>query len=243
METLILSQDQLRLYNLCSERFYLSSGEEVLGDPKIRAIEKAFEYLIVQELDGYPFGEKDTKTLFLKAVQWLASKAKLTIPEYQDVAIRGAAIFDTFLSGISLKKYIPIWGPLDQNIKLRELVITTHISGIARTPIGAIRAWTFSPYELERDILWDPIHRIQYEYLIELSKEHEGLAPRFSPILYIGYLTKGSIRLTSIDKLENQDKYHKAIESIESLILNNHKYPIVPCPYSLCPFRKECKLS
>ena len=242
MSIRILSQDQFRLYNLCSERFYLSSGKEILTDLKLRAIEKAFEFMIVQELDGYPFGEKENKSLYLKAVQWLSQTAKLTVSEYQDTAIRGAAIFDDFLKSISLKNYIPVWGPLNQNIKLKELVLTIHISGLARTPVGALRAWTFSPYDLERDILWDPVHRVQYEYLVELSREHTDVSPRFNPILYIGYLSKGTIKLTSIDKLEKQDLYKNNISKIEDTIMANYKYALVPCPHSLCPYRKECKL-
>ena len=238
-----INQDEFRLYMACKKRFYFSDGKEKIKTLQLRIVERAFEMQAIQSLPGYPADPITDTELIFKAAQSLERDRSLTLSEYQKVTYESGILWDQLNRTIRLSNYIPIYGPLDFTKTLKRNTLTLHISCIGCTQNGSLRAWVFTPYKDERDICWDPLHMIQFDYAKNLyDTVCNKKTDRF--ILYIISLnqSKKEFKISSMETCNKNTRkaFIKHIYSVDRELYDSIDSPLLPCYNNNCPYRKVC---
>lgn len=232
----VFNQQKLRLYNFCSLRYSQNENEDLRTD-ELQVVEKAFEYYFIQQMKGYPFDIKGQSDIISKALTSLSKKLSFTPTEYQSLAVKSNAILHKLLTSITLKAYTPIYGAFDFRVKINKIAYDIHLSGIATTENGSIRAWVFSPWQSEKNIFCDPVHQLQFNLLHKLKDDFRSSSNNI--VLYIIFKNyDNKYTVTSINKKNN--KLKKQIEYIEYGIINEIFNPINPCSHINCPYFRSC---
>lgn len=122
------------------------------------------------------------------------------------------------------------YGKVKYNININTLFITNK---------GALRGLCLSPYSFRKDIVWNAVHRMQYEFLKDIYTAKGKVAGQTAKMYFVGAGSNGYV-LNSIEKNLPKNSWLKEIEYISNDLKNKRFWPLSPCPYFKCEFRSKC---
>jgi hypothetical protein len=224
-----LTEEQLRLFRLCSEahhRFPNTNLFSPLGATAKRAFELQITAALAQE-------DKGVETYWYQAADEIKKEQGLTDTEIVVVKTNGLRQYAEVVKRLYLPWYTPVIGLVDQDVKLRELTVTVHYSGVGITKEGAIRAWVFSPFYKQADIYNDVVHKLQHEVLKSLYKE-VGYVPGQPAKIYVVGSNDKELRALSFETTAKDKMYQKELLLTECALENDIHYPVVPCLNKPC---------
>jgi hypothetical protein len=139
----------------------------------------------------------------------------------------------------SLKKYIPITGPLPYTLRVRKTPIELNLSGTFRTKKNkTIHAVSFTPYYSSHAMVNDPITHLKLASLRNfVTKRHNSTQAKLH---IFGINKSGSMTYTSVNSNQSTVKHVKQVERMIQAMELGIDYPLVPCPYS-CVFKEKCR--
>ena len=227
-----ITEDQLRLLLICSEAFYRNKDKE-LYSPLGLIARYAFETQMSEAITGQ---QREIKDYFDEAAELVGLSNSLTATEIEKLKTKGIVHYSEVMKKLYLSLYTPVIGSLDKHIKLNDLTIDIHYSGIGRTKEGAIRAWVFSPFFKQQDIYSDIVHRLQHEVIKSLYKEIGYIEGQPAKIYVIGS-TATELKVVSFETLGRDKMYIKELALVEAIVTNNIHYRTVPCLHKQCMCR------
>lgn len=236
-ELFLLTQDQLRLYDFCSEKYFLSSGQYNFFSNTIKVVEEAFENIFLQNIEDFKDIKLPIDEIFFNSLFNFNKNNKMDAEEYKNISIKGLELLHNLLKKLEFYYYIPIKSSLEENIKIKKTAIRTKISGVGITKNKNIRGWVFSPYTTTHQIEWDIVHKLQYENLLLYNRERN--VNLNIPILYIIYFVGKDPRIYKFTScLSEQDKMK--LSFLEAKIIKGFHYGLQNCLHN-CEYKLECK--
>jgi hypothetical protein len=201
-----------------------------LFSPLGATAKRAFELQIVAAIEGTDVG---AESYWYKAVDDIKEQQGLTDTEVSEFRSKGLLFYVETMKRLYVKLYTPVLGPIDQDVRINDLVVTVHFSGIGATKEGAIRAWVFSPFYKQQDIHNDVVHKLQLEVLKNLYKE-VGYVPGQPAKIYVVGSNEKELRALSFETAVKDKMYQKELLLTGCALDNDVHYPVVPCLNKPC---------
>lgn len=232
-----LTEKQLRTYNKCSQ-LYAFDGEIQL--PNIVGIaEYVFErmttqtirkniddplYLLQQLVTRAIYHFKFNQTLLDQQVDELSRRSIIYLND----------LFDIFTIG----PYIPIYGPIEQRLRISKTPIDLRVSGIFRSAKNkTVHCVQFTPYTNTHSVINDPLTQLKINIFSRVVEPHPK---RKENVCIHTFGARGhDIFYTSVNDEDYNRKYIKMIKQQIKSIEDGYHMPIIPCPYA-CAFKTKC---
>lgn len=222
----------------CSE--YHAFGGTLEPKDSVRLMQTTYERLLIHDirkgeydlyfwLNRYALGAIDQFNL-------KDSYLKQQLDElHRETLFSVHSIFKTFPP----RYYATLSGPWDHPIRVSKSRLNLHLSGILRCiKDQSVHVVTFSPFELETDVLNDPITHLKVQSLRSLmAAQPIGQAKISLHTFYIS--NKGFLRNKTLDSTDVNKRYLQGILKQAKTIEYGLHYPLVPCPYS-CTYKHIC---
>lgn len=237
--TLLITPEDLASYLRCSQFFSFSGRikEDTTLELTRRTLEEFFLFFL-REPNLLPID-------YLHELNSITQKLKTRLEKKNknmaaDIMRHVLSFMNQILVETNLLRGIALSSSHEWKLKVSNSLVSVRVSAAYRTLASKfIQVIYFSPYMDKHSIGNDPMIPLILEsanYSLDNYKDKTETV-----ILHvIGYNGKDLIYLKkdSRDKRDNRDKITALIKQIES----GYAFPIVPCTYRNCEFRKRCFL-